>query len=380
MADTAGGSLLPVTPAFRIDVQMGGVKFDVSANPGEKLTMEVGERRIDSGELFPGMFTVRDASGVYAQYDISNGSEVKRFDNKEEFENLFRDKLKTLSLGERRAKLASVGIADIIKIPNPEKVKTSTEQPPIVETEVQTKVEEALPITTSTEAKSTEMATQTNKNTIGISSSVKEELRKILKDDAKLNEAVKLLNEMEPGKLRSNIIFNPEYKVVADLIKSIVAFKIKEYVDMLEEDGKTLVQANTLPETLPEETSGQNVEQTLVQVSTSPENTSDQADTSPEQTLVQVSTSPENTSDQTGTSPQQTLDQSQTLPENQPANLSAVNTTLFENNQTANLPETNITAVNTTLFENNQTGGKTKKTKGKLRKLKTRKQRKVNRQ
>jgi hypothetical protein len=57
-------------------------------------------------------------------------------------------------------------------------------------------------------------------------------------------------------------------------------------------------------------------------------------------------------------------------------------------NQTANLPETNMTTVNTTLFENknntatstNQSGGKTKKTKGKLRKLKTRKQRKVNRQ
>lgn len=365
MADTAGGSLLPVAPAFRIDVQMGGVKFDVSANPGEKLTMEVGERRIDSGELFPGMFTVRDSSGIYIQYDISNGSEVKRFDNKEEFENLFRDKLKTLSLGDRRAKLASVGIADIIKIPNPEKVKTSTEHTPIVETEVQTKVEEALPITTSTEtlteAKSTEMAIQTNKNTIGISSSVKEELRKILKDDAKLNEAVKLLNETEPGKLRSNIIFNPEYKVVADLIKSIVAFKIKEYVDMLEEDGKTLVQANTLPE----ETSGQNVEQTLDQASTSPEDTSEQAGTSPGQT-----------SNEPGTSPEETLDQNVDQTSDQPEN------------QTANLPETNITTVNTTLFENKkntptvtqQTGGKTKKTKGKLRKLKTRKQRKVNRQ
>jgi hypothetical protein len=227
--------------------------------------------------------------------------------------------------------------------------------------EVQTKVEEALPITTSTEPKSiepksiepksTEIATQTNKNTIGISSSVKDELRKILKDDAKLNEAVKLLNETEPGKLRSNIIFNPEYKVVADLIKSIVAFKIKEYVDMLEEDG-------TSPETLPEETSDQNVDQTSDQAGTSPEETSDQSETLPEQTSVQ--------------NVEQTSDQLETLPENQPANL----------------PETNMTAVNTTLFENNttpatttkQSGGKTKKTKGKLRKLKTRKQRKVNRQ
>ena len=389
MADTAGGSLLPVAPAFRIDVQMGGVKFDESANPGEKLTMEVGERRIDSGEFFPGMFTVRDASGVYAQYDISNGELVKKYDNKEEFENLFRDKLKTLSVGERRGKLASVGIADIIRLPNPEKVKTSTEQPPIVKMEVQTKVEEALPITTSTEPKSiepksTEIATQTNKNTIGISSSVKDELRKILKDDAKLNEAVKLLNETEPGKLRSNIIFNPEYKVVADLIKSIVAFKIKEYVDMLEEDGtspgETSVQASTSPETLPEQTSDQNVDQTSDQAGTSPEETSDQPETLPEETSDQAGTSPEETSNQSETLPEQTSvqnveqtsDQPETLPENQPANL----------------PETNMTTVNTTLFENNttpatttnQSGGKTKKTKGKLRKLKTRKQRKVNRQ
>jgi hypothetical protein len=377
MADTAGGSLLPVAPAFRIDVQMGGVKFDASANPGEKLTMEVGERRIDSGEFFPGMFTVRDASGVYAQYDISNGQLVKSFDNKEEFENLFRDKVKILGVGDRRAKLASVGIPDILpmkvnKETPTEQIKT-VEQSPIVETETQTNIEQEKP----EEITKAEMATQINKNTIGISSSVKEELRKILKDDAKLNEAVKLLNETEPGKLRSNIIFNPEYKVVADLIKSIVAFKIKEYVDMLEEGEKTLDQASTLAETLPEETSGQNVEQTLDQASTSPEETSDQ---NVDQTLVQASTLPKETSDQADTLLEetsvqnvgQTSDQLETLPEN----------------QTANLPETNISTVNTTLFENNttpatttnQSGGKTKKTKGKLRKLKTRKQRKVNRQ
>jgi hypothetical protein len=179
-----------------------------------------------------------------------------------------------------------------------------------------------------------------------------------LKDDAKLNEAVKLLNETEPGKLRSNIIFNPEYKVVADLIKSIVAFKIKEYVDMLEEDGtspgQTSDKAGTLPDTSPGQTSDENVDQTLAQAGTLPDTS---PDTSPEQTSVQ--------------NVGQTSDQLETLPEN----------------QTANLPETNMTAVNTSLFENkknttttNQSGGKTKKTKGKLRKLKTRKQRKVNRQ
>jgi hypothetical protein len=380
MADTAGGSLLPVAPAFRIDVQMGGVKFDASGVP----RAEQGEIEIDNGELFDGLFTIRDASGVYKQYSKSDKSLHKEYKVASEFKTVLDEKSKEKEKALNPLKIQSIKetvyrlegfeenvlrqAKEVAQKETKERARTwkqtkevpvlelGTKQLPIVET-IATSTEG----TQTTEPKSTEMAIQTNNNTIGISSSVKEELRKILKDDAKLNEAVKLLNETEPGKLRSNIIFNPEYKVVADLIKSIVAFKIKEYVDMLEEDGtssgETSVQASTSPETLPEETSGQNVDQTSDQAGTSPEETSDQSETLPEQTSVQ--------------NVGQTSDQPETLPEN----------------QTANLPETNMTAVNTTLFENkknttttNQSGGKTKKTKGKLRKLKTRKQRKVNRQ
>jgi hypothetical protein len=361
MADTAGGSLLPVAPAFRIDVQMGGVKFDES---GVAHT-EQGEIEIDNGSLFDGLFTIRDASGVYKQYSKSDKSLHKEYKVASEFKTDLDEKVKEKEKTLNPLKIQSIketvyrleGVEENIlkqaretaQKQTEERARTwkqtkeapvlelGTKQLPIVET-IATSTEG----TQTTEPKSTEMAIQTNNNTIGISSSVKEELRKILKDDAKLNEAVKLLNETEPGKLRSNIIFNPEYKVVADLIKSIVAFKIKEYVDMLEEDGKTL----------------------------------DQASTSPEDTSEQAGTSPGQTSNEPGTSPEETLDQNVDQTSDQPEN------------QTANLPETNMTAVNTTLFENNttpatttnQSGGKTKKTKGKLRKLKTRKQRKVNRQ
>jgi hypothetical protein len=81
----------------------------------------------------------------------------------------------------------------------------------------------------------------TKKSTIG-DDVVIDKLRAILSADKEYQTVLALLGEADPSKLRSNILFNPEYKVIADLLKQIVRFKVEQYAKGLEEvrgEGKS---------------------------------------------------------------------------------------------------------------------------------------------
>ena len=435
MAET-GGTLLPTTPAFPISAQLGGVKFDASGNH----ELEKDEKLIDDNVLFDGLITVRDASGVYKQYSKAEKKLIKEH-TKTDFKKVLDEKIKEKKLieGPIRGIYAKAGfeteVEEVIRRIREEKekekeLKRTQTTTPTVETKT-TSVAETQPNVESKPATSNvSTATNSQNNTTEISASVKEELRKILKDDAKLNEAIKLLNETEPSKLRSNIIFNPDYKPVAELIKEIVAFKIKQYADKMAElekavdvvPGETLgSNVATTSEIKPEEqlnpTSQPSIVSTLEAnvASTSGKETSETLDQNVD------TTSGENTKSKTEEIVSQTLDQnvdttSEPNPEQLPiestsdadadntssvasnetienglsnvssitnnGNVSNIASETSENTSVENIPETNITKVNTTLLNNSEaeakvkTGGKTKKKKSNLRKLKTMKKRK----
>lgn len=445
MADT-GGTLLPPTPAFRIEAQLGGVKFDPSGNA----EIEKGEKLIDDNELFDGLITVRDASGVYKQYSKMDNALVKEYTIASEFKIVLDDKIKEKEKTLNPLKIQSIkekvyrleGFEENVlkearetaekeaserlqkKVEELKRIKTT--QPPIIDT--QTATNEGTQTNNLAEPATSNASTETTpqNNTIGISASVKEELRKILKDDAKLNEAIKLLNETEPGSLRSNIIFNPDYKPVAELIKEIVAFKIKQYVDKMM-DGVDIVPGQTLvsnvaatSETEPVEQDNSNPPQSPI-VSTLEANVDTTSEKETSETLVQnvENTSGEKAKSESEEIVSQTLDQnvaatSETNPEQLPiestadadntsnlvseetienslsnvssitnnGNVSNIASETSENTSVENIPETNITKVNTSLLNNSEaeaevkTGGKTKKKKSNLRKLKTMKKRK----
>ena len=74
----------------------------------------------------------------------------------------------------------------------------------------------------------TESTESTKKSTIG-DDSIVDKLREILRGDSEYQAVLALLGDAEPSKLRANIIFNPEYKIIADLLKQIVRFKVEQY-------------------------------------------------------------------------------------------------------------------------------------------------------
>ena len=442
MAET-GGTLLPTTPPFRIDAQMGGVKFDPTGISGEQFTMEVGDRLVDAYrdkdtgivyKVFDNLFTIRDASGVYKQYNIKDGTLHGQF-TKDEFKTLLDEKIKEKKIpdGPRRAIYIQ---ADIIKdaFPKVESSKNEVEETiynssSTNQTQPETSTEKKqINVQTKPATSSTETQTNTPNNTIGISANVKEELRKILKDDAKLNEAIKLLNETEPGKLRSNIIFNPDYKPVAELIKEIVAFKIKQYADKMAElekgvdvvPGETLEATVTaISETEPVKQDNSNPPQSPI-VSTLEANVASTSEKETSETLVQnvenisgekakseteetsgpnvattsennpnrqqpiISTSAPNLDNTSSVASNETIENglSNVSSITNNGNVSNIASETSENTSVENIPETNITKVNTSLLNNSEaeaevkTGGKTKKKKSNLRKLKTMKKRK----
>jgi hypothetical protein len=240
MAD--GGSLIPSVPASvaPIHVQMGGATYNASLKEeDERFSLENGEKIVDYNEIFPGLFTVRDITNNFKQYAISNGDIKKKY-LLNDFDPLFRNEIKKFDTETQKRKLEKAGLPI-----NPPITKSRTRPgaattlvPGETISETGATSQEATGATSGKdEAKTeteTETETKTKKSTIG-DDSIVDKLREILRGDSEYQAVLALLGDAEPSKLRANIIFNPEYKIIADLLKQIVRFKVEQYALGLKE-------------------------------------------------------------------------------------------------------------------------------------------------
>ena len=243
MADS-GGSLLPSVPASvaPITAQYGGATYNASlTQEDERFSLEIGEKIVDYNEIFPGLFTVRDISNNFKQYDISNG-EIKKKYLLNDFDPLFRNEIKKFDIQTQKRKLEKAGLP--INLPTtkstmaPETGATKTAETRGIQSKKTNEIlstegqyednDRKLEDSVENEIKEpTESAESTKKSTID--DDVVNKLREILRGDSEYQAVLALLGDAKPSELRANIIFNPAYKIIADLLKQIVRFKVEQY-------------------------------------------------------------------------------------------------------------------------------------------------------